>query len=119
MSSISLSILATLVIGASSASDRINQIVTATTGGPTWLNGTYPIIRLPELTPIADVVAKVMQGSGLDYKIGDVETVRIQGGPSDLYFAVLLKTAQGDRVVLLRHSGNNPGSWWSRVLAGQ
>jgi hypothetical protein len=119
MNAVAVSIIAMVLLGATNASHRIDQIVAATTGGPVWLNGIFPDIKLPELTPIGDVVAKVLKMSGMaetNYKIMDVETVRIRGGPDDVYFAVLLKTDVGDRVVLLQHSGNSPGSWWSRIL---
>ena len=122
-----LTICATLIIGTAAEPDPLEAIVAATTGGPTWLNGTFPIVDLPRSAPKEVVVAKVLSlwrwaPKGTQYRIAEIKEIHIPDVSTDPYTAVLLKTDVGDRVLLLQYQDGASGSyarWWSQVLAGK
>ena len=118
MSSVSLSMLAALLVGTASTADPIDAWVAQLSADPMWENGTFPILSTClKLLTTEEVVAKVFHmtgfsGKATSYKILRIKKVHLRGSLPDTYTAVLLKTGTSKDVVLLKYYGD----WWSRIL---
>ncbi|MCK5607448.1 hypothetical protein KAR91_36525 [Candidatus Pacearchaeota archaeon] len=108
-----------LFIGCASA-DPIDTLVTKLSNDHVWQNGAFPIIDLPETAPNADVVAQCFKMTGFDqrhiktYRIIQTRKVKIRGSLPDDYFAALIDSDLGKKIVLFQYKGTAVG-WWTRV----
>lgn len=85
-----------------------------------WLNGSSPVLELPEEAPIEDLVTEFFQK--VSYEGGPIGSTTIEeirpvtippGHPDDQYTAVLVRTHLGRKVLLLQYSKS--GGWRCRV----
>jgi len=118
MNSTSISIIAALLVGVSTTTDPIDKVVADLSANPVWGNGPSPIIDLPKNASTDEIVAKTLEVRGYSkkvkgYKIIEVKQVRINE-PAP-YIAVLIKSDDGENVVLLRYDGSTVG-WENYVV---
>lgn len=96
--------------------DPIDQLVaklSATDGLGSWVNGSFPVIRLPETATPEQILEQVFKFTGFDkghvkdFKILQSRNVQITGGS---YTAAEVQTDLGKKIVLF-----TAGGAWSRV----
>ena len=109
-----------LLCTACTAQDSIDSLVTRLSSNPMWINGITPVIGLPRTTESSAVIAECFNMTGFDeghvkhYKILEIKKVKIRGPLPDDYFAALVDTDLGEKIVLFQY--NNPSTgWWTRV----
>jgi hypothetical protein len=82
-----------------------------------WLNGLYPTLDLPEMTPPQAVLEAMFQlisfdeGRVTEFEILEERVVQIDEAD---YKALRLTTNQGPKIVLMRYGSE----WWTRVYDG-
>jgi hypothetical protein len=92
--------------------DPIDNLVTqlsATHG--MWVNGLFPTLKLPPEASDEELLAGLARYIK-NPRIVTVREVTIEQGAKP-YRALLLKTEEGPRILLLQHQGSV--GWWSRV----
>jgi hypothetical protein len=107
--------IAAVLLASTAPSDPIGQVVAQYDTDPFWMNGLFPVIKLPADASNEQVVAKAFavrgfSGKGKDYRIMNKRQVQIDGVP---YMAVLIRIGHQGGVVLFKYEGT---SWWSRIV---
>jgi hypothetical protein len=107
--------IAAVLLASMGASDPIDQVVAQYDTDPFWMNGLFPVIKLPADASNEQVVAKAFavsgfSGKGKDYQIMNKRQVQIDGVP---YMAILIRTGHQGGVVLFKYEST---SWWSRIV---
>jgi hypothetical protein len=95
--------IAAVLLASTAPSDPIGQVVAQYDTDPFWMNGLFPVIKLPADASNEQVVAKAFavrgfSGKGKDYRIMNKRQVQIDGVP---YMAVLIRIGHQGGVVLL------------------
>jgi len=114
------SLLIFLVCAACTAQDPIDSLVSRLSSNPMWINGISPVISLPNSAESSAVIAECFKMTGFDeghvkhYKILEIKKVTIRGPFPDDYFAALVGTDLGEKIVLFQYN-NSPTGWWTRV----
>jgi hypothetical protein len=107
------------------SNDAIEQLVarlSATHG--LWINGAFPIIKLPAEAAVEQVISNVFEMTGFDkghvteHSLVTVRPVKIGATFSDTYTAALVETDLGPKIILLKYQGSTLG-WWSRVYPAE
>lgn len=99
--------------------DGTDQLVALLSASPMWNNGSFPRIDMPETEEVPRIVARVFEevsfdrGRVTEHAVVRTRLVSIGEGPKP-FFAVLVETNLGPKIVLLQHQGPSVG-WWSRV----
>ncbi len=98
----------------------IDRLTTELSSNPLWMNGAYPLIKLSEKAKHDEVIAECIKMTGFDeghvkdYKIIKIKTVKIRGPLPEDYFAALMDTDLGKKIVLFKYVNFTAG-WWTRV----
>ena len=114
------SVLILLMCSACTAQAPIDALVTRLSSDPMWINGISPVISLPETAENSAVIAESFRMTGFDeghvknYKILEISKLRIRGPLPDDYFAALVDTDLGEKIVLFQYNSLATG-WWTRV----
>ena len=114
------SLLIFLVCSAFTAQAPIDALVTRLSSNPMWINGISPVISLPNTAESSAVIAECFKMTGFDeghiknYKILEIKKVKIRGPLPDDYYAALVDTDLGEKIVLFQYSNPSTG-WWTRV----
>ncbi|MEW6009112.1 MAG: hypothetical protein AB1629_05730 [Candidatus Omnitrophota bacterium] len=97
--------------------DPIDKLVSQLSNDPLWRNGLFPIINLPKTAKHSEVIAECFKMTGFDqghikdYKIIEIRKVKISGSLPDDYFAALVDSNLGKKIVLFQYNNG----WWTRV----
>ena len=109
-------LLLVLVLSGLSWADPIDNLVNrlAATHG-LWVNGLFPTLCLPPEASNQQLLAGLARYVKNPQIISEREVVIDKGWKP--YRALLLKTDEGERILLLQHQGSV--GWWSRVFIGR
>lgn len=119
MKIIILTLVFLILVGCAKA-DQIDDLVARLSNDHMWRNGAFPIINLSETASNVEVIAQCVKMTGFDqghiktYKIIEVRKVKIPGPIPDDYFAALIDSDFGKKIILFRYEGPKSG-WWTRV----
>ncbi len=97
--------------------DRLVQKLNSDIGG-LWINGTYPIIRLPANAKAEEVLAQAVKMTGFDkgniktYKIRKVRRIKLNAIGMENCSVALVESDLGTKIFLFRYEGKT--SWWTR-----
>jgi hypothetical protein len=101
------------------ATDAIDTLIAKLNGSHVWRNGLYPSIRLPSNAPIDAVVEEAIGKVGFNegriehYTVVSARSVYLDRHQNQEYYALLIDTNLGRKVLLMRHEGDAAG-WWTR-----
>jgi len=111
-----LSLLLASFANAQPVADPISHLVNRLQGsGGLWVNGVSPLLPYPESIKPEYLVGKILQSydwaGDRPFRILEQREVTID---ATAYQALLLETAGGQKILLLRYQ---PGhDWWSKLL---
>jgi hypothetical protein len=101
--------------------DPIDKVVAMENADPMWMNGMFPVIKLPTDSSEKEVIAKIFAdtdfpGKGKNYEIAETKKVSIGGGA---YAAAFIRSNNATAVFLMATAHNDKGEpyWWSRVVS--
>jgi hypothetical protein len=84
-----------------------------------WRNGSYPTIHLPSSASMDAVVEEAFgkvgfkEGRVEHYTVVSARSVYLDGHQNQEYYALLIDTNLGRKVLLMRYEGDATG-WWTR-----
>ena len=108
--------LCVFLLGAKGA-DPIDALVARLNADSLWVNGQVPIITLPATAKHREVIAAYFAAVSFDpgrvkrHKILSIRKVVLKNSYASDYFAALVETDLGKKIVLFRRDRT---SWWTR-----
>ena len=97
------------------AVEPVDSLLQSLSGQNLWQNGLFPTVNLPASASPRQVAAESLRNARIDkFTIVEVREVIIPGASMDKYSAVVVDSAPGQKIVLLRHLGPGNG-WWTRI----
>jgi hypothetical protein len=104
------------------AADPIDMLVRRLNGSHgEWINGLYPTVRLASDAATDAVIEEAIAKTGLidgrieRYTIISARSVSIDEHLPHVYYALLLDTNLGRKILLMRYEGGTTG-WWTRFF---